>query len=25
VLHTAADLQRYVDVFETFARDVTNR
>jgi glutamate-1-semialdehyde 2,1-aminomutase len=25
VLHTDADLQRYVDVFETFARDVTNR
>jgi glutamate-1-semialdehyde 2,1-aminomutase len=23
VLHTDADLQRYVDVFETFARDVT--
>jgi glutamate-1-semialdehyde 2,1-aminomutase len=25
VLHTDADLQRYVDVFETFARDVTGR
>ena len=25
VLHTDADLQRYVDVFETFAREVTNR
>jgi glutamate-1-semialdehyde 2,1-aminomutase len=25
VLHTDADLQRYVDVFETFARDVTTR
>jgi glutamate-1-semialdehyde 2,1-aminomutase len=25
VLHTEADLQRYVDVFETFARDVTGR
>jgi glutamate-1-semialdehyde 2,1-aminomutase len=24
VLHTEADLQRYVDVFETFARDVTS-
>src|SRR5918997_1488451 len=24
VLHTDADLQRYVDVFETFARDVTS-
>jgi glutamate-1-semialdehyde 2,1-aminomutase len=23
VLHTDADLQRYVDVFETFAREVT--
>src|SRR3954467_3738771 len=25
VLHTDADLQRYLDVFETFARDVTGR
>jgi glutamate-1-semialdehyde 2,1-aminomutase len=25
VLHTDEDLQRYVDVFETFAREVTNR
>lgn len=25
VLHTDADLQRYVDVFELFAREVTNR
>ncbi len=25
VLHTDADLQRYVDVFETFAKDVTER
>jgi glutamate-1-semialdehyde 2,1-aminomutase len=25
VLHTEADLQRYVDVFETFAREVTTR
>jgi glutamate-1-semialdehyde 2,1-aminomutase len=25
VLHTDADLQRYVDVFEMFARDVTSR
>jgi glutamate-1-semialdehyde 2,1-aminomutase len=25
VLHTDADLQRYVDVFEQFARDVTGR
>ena len=24
VLHTDADLQRYVEVFETFARDVTS-
>jgi glutamate-1-semialdehyde 2,1-aminomutase len=23
VLHSDSDLQRYVDVFETFARDVT--
>ena len=23
VLHTSADLRRYVEVFETFARDVT--
>jgi glutamate-1-semialdehyde 2,1-aminomutase len=25
VLHNDEDLQRYVDVFETFARDVTGR
>jgi len=25
VMHSDEDLQRYVDVFETFARDVTNR
>jgi glutamate-1-semialdehyde 2,1-aminomutase len=25
VMHSDADLQRYIDVFEQFARDVTQR